>query len=251
MNLGPAKKKRIAGTLQSAAVSALSISQLIASVKLVSPNSLIGLGVQALSLAGVYVGTRWSVDNLRVTFGTEDVKPVLVDTSPKELPVPQEAVDPAVAPAPLPITPARALAAGPRTRGLTKRMLDQVLEAEQVLIPEQDRTPITTVNPTSFELEPINAYPKDQIYITECNHGLVINEYARHLISYSRFDNPYTRQPLTRTDIDNLLKNKVIKDTVSLYGIPTQTVPAKRNRQSTDHDREHQESVRRAVRRVG
>lgn len=264
MNLGPANKKRVASSLQSTAVSALSISQFIACLKLVSPNSALGLGVQALSLAGVYVGTRWSFEHLTKTFSElPNPSPEAALQSQAVVPalpaiqadVPQAVVAPSLPlrdhRAPAAITPARVLAHGRTTRGFTKHMLDEILEAEQVLIPEKDRAPITTVNPTSIALEPINAYPKDEVYITECNHGLVINEYARHLISGKRFDNPYNRQPLARTDIDNLMTNKVIQDTVSLYRIPTYTVPAKRkHRQSADYDRNHQAGERQVVRRL-
>jgi len=234
-----ATKNRVTGTLQSAAVSVLSISQLVACIKFVSPNSLVGLGVQALSLAGVYVGTRWSVEHLAATFPELLKQPTVTSTAQvasaveaaTPAAIPEVVAEPTIAPrVPAPITPARALAAGRKTRGFTKHMLDEVLEAEQVLLPEKARAPVTTVNPTSLALEPINAYPKDQIYITECNHGLVINEFARHLISGKRFDNPYNRQPLTRTDIDNLMKNKVIEDTVSLYHIPTHSITSKRKR---------------------
>jgi hypothetical protein len=248
VNVMPSKiddfKPRVC-TLQSAAVTTLTVTQLIACFKLLPATSVWGLGAQIFSLAGLYVGTRWSIENyieskvkgLPVTIAQQvENSPVTSAPQAQQLPHVQSHQQPQVAP---PVTPARAIqAAKGKTRGFTKHMLDDVINKEPELIPLKDRKSITTINFESFSLEPINAYPSSEVFITASNHALVINEYARHLISNERFDNPYTRQPLERTDITKLLEYQSIKDTVSLYRIPTNKMPQKHaQRHNTQYHR--------------
>lgn len=216
---------RVTGTLQSAAVSLLSISQVVACFKYIPPTSLLGLATQILSIGGLYVGARWGIENIIEKY------PELTMPKPQpavQLPAPAPAL--VVQPPQPPITLPRSIpAAKGKTRGFTKHMLDAILEADVILIDKKDRGPIKTVNDKSLSLDPINGFKDEEIFFTANNYGLVINEYARYLINNRHFNHPYMNIPLNKKEVTQLLEYPIIKNTVSLYRIPVNNVPLQRS----------------------